>query len=464
MIPSLLNKNAITVLAASALLLSACGAAAEKATPAPAAKATDAPKAAPAPTSTVAPKTSEAQQPKANPAPTKAPAPTKTAEPVKTADGGGEAAGSLFDRVTAAKDAASYEASMTMQVKGDVIELPARGSGDAPLIEMAQIKYKDDSETVMRGLFAAMFGAENGVTLRTVGGKTYVRGPAPLLGAPDDAWYELEGDQAKSMSLFNPNDMLRDMVKDDKSGKFLTKKGTEPRDGLSCDVYLADTEAVLAQNKAVGGDISKDFDRLDFAEVKLLMCEDGYPHFLNVQFKGASKKSPDKPSEVQIQITFKNYNNVPPIEAPADAKKAQNPFGGAGDAPPPADSDDSLVIGDISGDNAGDVKPGAVLPNSNDGSYKTDYPLVGKVGDLIVDKNNTSMINYSTDATLRQVYDFYVSEMGKQGYAVRKITTIVNESVVNLVMDGGDDGLALVVQAVQLEPGKVNVNVRKERV
>ncbi len=187
MTPSILNKDAI-----SALLLSACGAASE--TPAPKAGSTTAATAAPAAKATDAPQKAEAQPTKA-PAPAATKAPVKPAESAKTSEGKPAAAGSLVDRMTAAGKAKSYEATMIMRVSGDVIELPVPGSSDTPLIEMTQIKYEDDSETVMRGLFAAMFGSESSVTMRTVGGKTYVRGPAPLLGAPDDGWYVLENEQ-----------------------------------------------------------------------------------------------------------------------------------------------------------------------------------------------------------------------------------------------------------------------------
>jgi hypothetical protein len=452
------HKYAIAASVACALILSACGSAAtETAKPTDVAKAPAAEAAKPVAAATKAASKDDgkAAKPTKATAPTRAAAESQKASPTQAAAAGAKPSGALRDRIAAANKAESYEATLKIIVKGDVIEMPLPTDGETPLVEMTQTKYKNDMESTISGVIAAFMGAEKGMRIRKVAGKSYVFGPVALMGAPTAEWYQITDEQAGTFNApFEPNGMLQDLVKGEKSEELLKPSGSETIDGQTCEIFIADTEAVLKQDSIVGGDINKDFAKLEFAEIKLAICEDGFPHLANMQFKGTSKKSPDKPSEVQILMSFKNFNSVKPIEAPSDAKKSENPFGSQGETAPEA-TEEAGAGGDVSGDTGG---TGAIYGAPEN----SEYPTIGKVADVM--SLEAGMVNYTTDASLEEVYKFYVAEMSAKGYTERKITTIVSDSVVNLVMDGGDDGKAFVMQAVQLEPGKVNVNIRKEKV
>lgn len=71
-------------------------------------------------------------------------------------------------------------------------------------------------------------------------------------------------------------------------------------------------------------------------------------------------------------------------------------------------------------------------------------------------------LNYQTSLGLNDVMAFYRDVYGKQGYAERSILTVTTDTTFNLVFDGHENGQAIVIQAVDLGDGTVNVNIRFE--
>ncbi|MCB8959351.1 MAG: hypothetical protein H6651_03500 [Ardenticatenales bacterium] len=122
--------------------------------------------------------------------------------------------------------------------------------------------------------------------------------------------------------------------------------------------------------------------------------------------------------------------------------------------PPPVGGDNGN--GGSSGSAGGD---GSAIAASD--AFNTDYPVIDGATDFI---EIGTGINYSiANVSLSEVAEFYRYQASLLGLTERTVTTFISDDVVNLVFDGADEG-ALVVQAVPLGGGVINVNVRYEDV
>ena len=72
-------------------------------------------------------------------------------------------------------------------------------------------------------------------------------------------------------------------------------------------------------------------------------------------------------------------------------------------------------------------------------------------------------INFQTDLSLEEVVDFYRDVFIAQGLTERKLLTVIEDNVVSMVFDGLPNGMAIVLQCVDLG-SSTNVNLRFEDV
>ncbi|ERT09435.1 hypothetical protein M595_0486 [Lyngbya aestuarii BL J] len=76
--------------------------------------------------------------------------------------------------------------------------------------------------------------------------------------------------------------------------------------------------------------------------------------------------------------------------------------------------------------------------------------------------SGTNSVNFQTDLSLTEAIDFYRQSLTEQGLKEREINTAITETTFNLVFEGVENGLAVVVQGVDL--GELtNVNIRYEK-
>ena len=88
------------------------------------------------------------------------------------------------------------------------------------------------------------------------------------------------------------------------------------------------------------------------------------------------------------------------------------------------------------------------------------FPTPKNVRSLTTTGENA--INFQTTQSLAEVQDFYRSELISQGMTEREGLTVTSETTLSFVFDGHSSGTPLVVQAVALDDGTTNVNVRLE--
>jgi hypothetical protein len=92
----------------------------------------------------------------------------------------------------------------------------------------------------------------------------------------------------------------------------------------------------------------------------------------------------------------------------------------------------------------------------------TNFPLPDDVQNFMqLDENS---INFQTSMSLQQVVDFYRQTFTTQGLTERPILTSITDSTVSMVFDGATNGMAIVLQCVDLGDGTTNVNLRYEDV
>ena len=95
------------------------------------------------------------------------------------------------------------------------------------------------------------------------------------------------------------------------------------------------------------------------------------------------------------------------------------------------------------------------------GEIESDFPLPNDVQNFMhLDENS---INFQTNLSLEEVVDFYRDAFTTQGLTERKLLTVIQDEVISMVFDGAPNGMAVVLQCVDLG-SSTNVNLRFEDV
>lgn len=317
-----ISNRFTTLIAACTLTLAACGNPATPAPlPAPAQATTVAPAqpaatAVPVPTATPVPPTATPVPPTATPLPPTATAipPTATAQP----------AGGL-DSVLAgmSKLNVPHRFTMTMDMSG----LP--GVGAVNVMDVKGEGQGANSRIALSGLTFSMFsGNDKPVEMVNVDGKTFVKGPMLLMGAPEAKWYVLSGTQQSTA------DPVRGMFGSEnpmKSSSF-KKTGSESIDGAKCDVYEGDQatlQSVFERAQSAGsGQVvagAANMPKVEAGLLKVWACDDGFMHRMSMTAKlalGGSGQSVDMQMNMRM---FDFGTKIDPILAPPNAEPAKAP-------------------------------------------------------------------------------------------------------------------------------------------
>ena len=104
------------------------------------------------------------------------------------------------------------------------------------------------------------------------------------------------------------------------------------------------------------------------------------------------------------------------------------------------------------------VEPTAAGSNS----YETEFPLPADV------TNFTSlpdgMVNFQVKMSVKDALKFYQDALTKEGYTERPLLTSTTDTTLSTVFDGHESGKAIVIQAVDLGGGNLNISIRLEAV
>lgn len=381
------------------------------------------------------------------------PPPTPTAIP----------AAAVADTIEAAlqktRDATTYGVQMDMSLKGNLEELGAMADPDEEfsLVNMTADIDGDNAQISMTGLFASFMGIDEDQALEmlVVDEQTYIRGPLPLLGASESAWYIMDEDNGAVP--FEPESMFGSFTDESIDVSGFTSTGSEQLDDQQCTVFTATDEdalKALAQTNDESGLLPTDMEDIERAEFKIWVCADGYVHQFLITAEGAESDESDELITMTMRMGLSDFGQAMNISAPADALPLDNELSFL--------DDDLLELEELPEIDTPDMTDESATTNQT--TTSTRYPLPPVVENLMEIEADDS-INFQTTLSIAEAMEFYRQEFIGDGATEREIVTVVTDTTFSMVFDGwADDGRAVVVQGVELAPGELNLNIRVEEV
>jgi hypothetical protein len=281
-----------------------------------------------APTPTPVPPT-----PTPTPSPIPTPRPTATPLPTPTQPPAAASADVIQSGLLAATKADSYRIEFSFRTTGPTGGGAPVASPDG-MVEVITMKGEvagKNSRVEIGGFFAVLLSGdpEKSVQFLTVDGKSYIRGPAPLFGAPDDAWYELPADQASSAVTVSPDQVTGSLQQ---SGNLdlasFTPGGFETLDGLRCAIFIGDKETTIRLLTGVNQQGTLPFtlkpEEVEQAETRLSICDDGRLHKMTIDLTG-TPAGQTEPTSFSMLIRLYDFNSAIRIVAPTDARPLTPP-------------------------------------------------------------------------------------------------------------------------------------------
>ncbi len=209
-------------------------------------------------------------------------------------------------------------------------------SGSAPLVtgktdqptdkdvtlfsEDAEFKGQD-YHVRLRGVIGDLFGdsAGQGVEFTQVNGKTYVHGPALLLDAPENKWYELDSKSAAAFS-FSPLTTLSQLAANADWSRFRKTSSSDSYQGQKCDFYGAEGDPASATYAALIKDspASQFKPVIESGIVEVVVCADGYIHDYSVHIYAHDAASPDKKLKAQFNVHLSEFDGNVVVNEPSD--------------------------------------------------------------------------------------------------------------------------------------------------
>ncbi len=263
--------------------------------------------------------------------PTATPVPTATPEPTKAPIIDVDAKAAITAAFTKVKSATAYRIEISFKAKGNLGDNAPTGVNPDEEVELIGMKGAvngKDSEIRLQGVFSAFLGADpaKGVEFITVDGKNYVKGPIPLMNAPEDKWYIIPAGQSSPAAGFSSQTLLGSVENDKLDLSGFKVDGSETLDGKACAIYSGDKAAIEKAFKdgSTGGLPTGAFKEFTNAEMRLWICEDGYFRKLKLEMEGIPEGQTEK-ATIKIDFRLSDFDGDVKIEAPANAEEIKPP-------------------------------------------------------------------------------------------------------------------------------------------
>ena len=225
-----------------------------------------------------------------------------------------------------------YRMQMDVSAKG-VISGTTNAAQEISLINMTGEVNNKDVHITMKGMVALLFTGDVNAAfeMMSVGGKEYVKGPMPLLGAKENKWYILSNAGATSSVSASPDDFYGAFMNGDVDLYSFTKTRTESLDRLQCDVYNASQAEAMRAFASLSPDLNltnAQIQQLEQirgkAELALWVCADGFVHQMKMGLEG--KDVSGKTGGFNMTVHVYDFNSPINIIPPANPLTATNPF------------------------------------------------------------------------------------------------------------------------------------------
>jgi SH3-like domain-containing protein len=220
---------------------------------------------------------------------------------------------------------ASYRMELRLTASGVLSELgAANASVRLTLVDIRGATSAGNTQMSIGGFFANMLGApQSGIEMLQVGGVSYVKGPIPALGAPQNRWYR----SAKGQNLLgegqpatNPTVTLKELERADLT--WMKKLGTIQADGQSCTRYgTTDIATIRREVQGFSGGAPEGIDLAGAkkGEMAFVICPDGMLHKFGFLIEGIDPKNPKSPFLVDASLRMFDFGSKIQITAPAGA-------------------------------------------------------------------------------------------------------------------------------------------------
>lgn len=242
--------------------------------------------------------------------------PTPTAGATPTMTGASQDASSIISNALEKNEQArSYRVTLEIKSKD-----PA--GKESILLTVAGEANNQDVHWKASGVLAAVGGAgiDKGVEIISVGGTSYLHGPAPFLEAPEDKWY-LVPQAAGLSSSFHPL-FYTSFLTSDLSGA--QKAGAESLDDKQCDIYTTAKKATANSfiTTINGSPVALTQDQLalfDVADTRIYICDDDYLHQMTVDLELHDRNTPNQKGQFKALVHFYDFDQDIVISPPSDA-------------------------------------------------------------------------------------------------------------------------------------------------
>ncbi len=375
----------------------------------------------------------------AMPPPTAIPIPsTATPAPKPAAASNSDVTQVLTEALSKTREAKSYASKIMITGKGEVFPGVAPTNNEEEVVLLVQTSKFDgaNSSTEAGGLSFKVMKVDSSVVYLTLDGTIYIKGPAAWLGAPEDKWYVVPADRAKTIKLsVQAMDLLKGGAIERGEVKDYTLANTEEIDGQSCQVYAANPEALLKRKGVFAEPISD----IDTAASRIAVCADGYVHEVSISTGGKLKNDPTKRGLITMNIRLSDFSKSFVFEAPKDPVPLQAPS----------------FAGDM--DNA--VATSEATPKITGATTHVEYPLPD---DAKVITSTGGTVILESGLSVKDALAFYREGLSTQGLKENKQLTVESDAVFSLVMQNLPGGAAIVVQGVKIDDKKTTITIRAE--
>ncbi len=178
----------------------------------------------------------------------------------------------------------------------------------------------NDNHMVMKGYIMTTLNMDpnKGLEILTVGDKSYVKGPQPMLGAFEDKWYY--GPRSTMGATFDSPDLYRGQNLD---WAGFDKVGTETLDGKKCDVYQGGRDATFRFFDELSGtslSAEDSFAQITRAETRIWLCPDGYLHQISIVLEGNPYTGSSQKGGITMRMHFYDMDKVITLAPPAKSE------------------------------------------------------------------------------------------------------------------------------------------------
>jgi hypothetical protein len=200
------------------------------------------------------------------------------------------------------------------------------GASDEPVtvFEMEQSYSGTNTRTVIRNREVGSDKTTE-IEMRVIDGKTYMKGMMGAEGAEAEQWLVLPGDQsaAQQSAPVDAQQAIDSLTTNPEEAAGYAKTGMESMDGQNCDVYS--TQKSNLATMGLMSAYSQQFEKVDKAEIRIVMCPDGQMHQMKIEIAGASKKSPGTPASFVFETRMFDFGKNIAIEVPENIMEMPTP-------------------------------------------------------------------------------------------------------------------------------------------